>query len=837
MILSTVSMKCGTQLFVAIGQHRAGPARIRLSSIVSAAGFLFCACGYFSDAPSTSGTVSGPVVVGYERFYRGSEAGADGGEILLSELGCVSCHEVEDETLAGIGRNQAPLLTDVGFRLNLDYLERFVADPPSVQPGTRMPGLFAEWSQAERNETVRDLASFLALQGDPFQDAGSPVASEESKRGEELYHSVGCVACHPAQQPPRLGYGDEDEAYRAVQIDTPEIEVPSVPLPNQRLKTALQPLADFLENPLKTRPSGRMPQMGLDPGEARAIASYLLDESGPGQGSEPRPPSPEWIDPGSGDRGRRLFFRLRCAACHQIGSSQKAVEPIPSSPALVQLDPDDPDGCLGGSPSRGVPDFDLSSPQKDALKAALRRLRNRDLSPLDPKAEVRRTLTVLNCFACHRRDGWGGPEAGRAAYFTSTQKIDLAEEGRIPPPLTEIGEKLTPKWLESVLQGSVQLRPYLATRMPFYGMENLGSLVENLGQADHDPNSPEVDVGGGQLHHRSHYGRRLMGVNAFNCVNCHDLLGQSSLGMPTLDLATSVERLQPAWFKKFMLDPESFRPRTLMPSFFEDGKSTISEVLGGDADKQIEAIWIYLKELDQTRLPEGMEEDGAFEITPQKRPVLLRTFMEGVGTHAIAVGYPEGIHAAFDALKVRFALAWRGRFLDAESTWADRYTPFTPALSPDQVDLGGGMPLARLQTPQSPWPQLTGSDADYRMGGYRIGADGTPVFFYFYQGIAIDDRMVPTKPDRNLLQVSQKLWLKRTLELRGRADSIWFRALSARRIEDRGDGVYAAEKLKIRLRSDGAESPTLRRSGSQMEVLLPLRFRRGLARIELELTW
>ena len=89
-----------------------------------------------------------------------------------------------------------------------------------------------------------------------------------------------------------------------------------------------------------------------------------------------------------------------------------------------------------------------------------------------------------------------------------------------------------------------------------------------------------------------------MGVNAFNCVNCHDLMGQSSLGMPALDLASSVERLQPAWFKKFMLDPELFRPQTLMPSFFDDGKSTITEVLGGDAEKQIEAIWIYLKELD-----------------------------------------------------------------------------------------------------------------------------------------------------------------------------------------------------------------------------------------------
>ena len=802
--------------------------------ILSGAGCLFCGCG---DTDDNAETVSGPIVVGFERFYKGNEASAEGGEILISELGCVSCHEVDDETFERIGRNQAPLLKGVSSRLNLDYLEQFVADPSSVQPGTRMPGLFGDWPEEERGEAVRDLASFLVSLGGAFQDSSSPAVSEESKRGEALYHSVGCVACHSALRPPRVGYGNEEEIYQAIQIETPRIEIPSAPLPNQRRKTALQPLADFLQNPLTTRPSGRMPQMGLDPGEARAIATYLLDEDDPGQGSEPHPARLEPIDPESVEQGRRLFSQLRCVACHQIGSSQQAIEPIPYSLKLLELDPDDPGGCLGNAQPRGVPDFDLSTPKRGALKAALRRLRNKGPSPLDPKARVRRALTALNCFACHRREDWGGPEPGRAPYFQSTQEIDLAEEGRIPPPLTDVGQKLTPEWLKSVLEGSVQLRPYVATRMPVYGMENLGHLVENFGRADGDPNPLEVDVGGGQLHHRSHYGRRLMGVNAFNCVNCHDLMGQSSLGMPALDLATSVERLQPAWFKKFMLDPEGFRPQTLMPSFFDEGKSTITEVLGGDADKQIEAMWIYLKELDQTRLPEGMEEDRAFEITPQKRPVLLRTFMEGVGTHAIAVGYPEGVHAAFDALKVRFALAWRGRFLDAESTWSDRYTPFTPALSSDQVDLSDGMPFARLQTPQSPWPRLTGSAADYRMGGYRIGADGTPAFFYSFKGFAIEERMAPTKADRTLQSLSQTAWLKRTLELRGRSDSLWFRALRAPRIQDRGDGVYASQELKIRLKSDSAVSPILRRSGSHMEVLLPMRFRRDRARVELELTW
>ncbi len=97
--------------------------------------------------------------------------------------------------------------------------------------------------------------------------------------------------------------------------------------------------------------------------------------------------------------------------------------------------------------------------------------------------------------------------------------------------------------------------------------------------------------------------------------------------------------------------------------------------------------------------------------------------------------------------------------------------------------------------------------------------------------------MAPSKPDRTLQSVSPTPWLKRTLELRGRSDSIWFRALSAPRIQDRGDGVYVSQKLKVRLSSDGAGSLLLRRSGPQKEVLLPVRFRGDRARIELELTW
>ena len=54
------------------------------------------------------------------------------------------------------------------------------------------------------------------------------------------------------------------------------MKVPSVPLPNLAEKTTVDHLEAFLRDPLKERPSSRMPNLGLSHDEARSIAVYLL---------------------------------------------------------------------------------------------------------------------------------------------------------------------------------------------------------------------------------------------------------------------------------------------------------------------------------------------------------------------------------------------------------------------------------------------------------------------------------------------------------------------------------------------------------------------------------
>ena len=382
-------------------------------------------------------------------------------------------------------------------------------------------------------------------------------------------------------------------------------------------------------------------------------------------------------------------------------------------------------GCLADASLPGVPWYNLNAQQRTAIQLALK-----EPEAPDTNTAILETLAELNCFACHERDGYGGIEDGRRPYFTVTFDAELGDEGRIPPTLTGVGAKLTAKGLHEIMVEGKTVRPYMATRMPKFDEGRMATLAKQFKEVDTLTQDVNIDVTGLLHHHRNRYGRELMGTEGLSCISCHGLQGEKSLGIPAIDLALTTERLEPEWFMAYMLDPPSLRPGTRMPSFFEGNKSTFTKLFGGNAVQQVEALWIYLRELDQTRLPVGMEGNEDYTLEPTDRPIVLRTFMKGVGTHAIAVGYPEGINIAFDALNVRLALAWKGAFIDAESTWSDRFSPFAEPLGKEVHELMAGMPFAVLPTEDSPWPEAVGRDAGYRFKGYTLDENGIPTFHY-----------------------------------------------------------------------------------------------------------
>lgn len=217
-------------------------------------------------APASAVEPVHPVVAGFERFHRGPNSDKiRGGQLLLGELNCVSCHAVQSAT---IDRKQAPGLDRVGSRVRVGWLRKFLADPAAVKPGTTMPHLLA--ADAAKAEKVEALVHFLASTGTVRHERSDLKAIIV---GRDHYQKLGCFACH----------GPRDALGRAERTTVPYF----VPIGEVAGKYSVPGLAAFLEKPHETRPSGRMPSL-VNAREARAIANYLLQglrTDGPPRGS------------------------------------------------------------------------------------------------------------------------------------------------------------------------------------------------------------------------------------------------------------------------------------------------------------------------------------------------------------------------------------------------------------------------------------------------------------------------------------------------------------------------------------------------------------------------
>lgn len=202
-----------------------------------------------------------PIVPGFERFHTFADGDpVAGGQLLIGELNCAACHTVAEPLSRHIVSKPAPNLDGVAARVKPAYLRRFLADPQGVDPGTTMPHLFAGLSDEERASQVEPLVHFLASGGEVAETRSDRAAA---RRGERLFHSIGCAVCHG----PRM----------------PDATVPSdaVTLGDLGPKYAIPGLAAFLMKPHEVRPGGRMPSLDLDEKQARDIAHFLIPDANP----------------------------------------------------------------------------------------------------------------------------------------------------------------------------------------------------------------------------------------------------------------------------------------------------------------------------------------------------------------------------------------------------------------------------------------------------------------------------------------------------------------------------------------------------------------------------
>ena len=618
-----------------------------------------------------------PLVTGFERFHATTPS-AEGGRLLYNELGCVNCHG----GVTGLPALRGPALATVTQRVRSEWLRRFVADPASVHPGTVMPQVLAKAD----DKTLVAIEHYLAsLKPKTASKGPAKILHVNGARGGELFNTLGCVACHA----PGKDFAPPEGAPKAS-----EFTHRSVGFGDLKAKYSLDSLGAFILDPLKVRTDGRMPKIVMDRQDSIDIAGYLLEF----QGSDGRLDNPVVsiaADKALAIAGRKAVIAAQCAACHDL-PKDAAAAPV----ALMKTE----GGCLNADHAKG-PRYALSEAQRASLKLFLAK---KD-EVAAPKLAADLTLQALNCVACHERDGKGGPDVARKPYFQGDH--NLGDTGRYPPPLTGVGGKLRPEWLAKVLTGENRVRPYLKTKMPQYGAAT-AELGKLLGVADA---RVALKFEGGD----DTAGRKLMGTQGgAGCITCHSWGDRPSLGIHGPDLSNVAARLQEGWLREYLINPAAYRPGTLMPSFWPAGQSFNPSILGGDTDKQIASIFKFIESANGE--PEGFPQNrnGEFEIVPKDRPVVQRAFTDGVGVRAILVGFPTGVHLAYDGDKGGPGLAWKGRFFDAYLTWYSRFPTFEKPIGTQVVA----------------WPKPTG-----RFLGYRLDAKGNPTFLNEQGGVKVEE--------------------------------------------------------------------------------------------------
>jgi hypothetical protein len=256
-----------------------------------------------------------------------------------------------------------------------------------------------------------------------------------------------------------------------------------------------------------------------------------------------------------------------CLNCHSLAlENQFAARSLDELPAERWSH-----GCLSETENR-APYFGFSATERAAWLA----FANSDRQSIRrhvPADFAERASRNLNCRECHGKfDGF---------------------------PLFEgLGGKLKPEWSARFLAGAIsdKPRPWLEARMPAFAKwaEPLAKgLAMSHGFAPRTPVEAPPDAALAAI------GQKLVSAEGgFSCVSCHDVGKVKATQVfegPGINLAFSFDRLLQPYYFRWLRNPQAIDPATKMPAYFIDGTSPLTEVLEGSPEKQIDAMWQYIR--------------------------------------------------------------------------------------------------------------------------------------------------------------------------------------------------------------------------------------------------
>lgn len=711
--------------------------------------------------------------------FRVDAATVERGRQLYHSIGCVACHPPYEEAttlarplwdfeesfgpapLRGVdlaSRSDALALRGLVLRTSLSELARTLADPLAVHPAGRMPALGLDEREA------RDVAAYLLYEDRRDHGGASLVHGAglqlEVFEGSFPEESVDFGALAPVRAETAtsffdgIAHRDDGFAFRFRGfVECPQAGEYRFATRSDDGSTLSIDGRIVVDNDGQHGMEERTGAVQLGAGRHTLEVTYFehLGDEGlevswtPSGGVEEPLPfarlsqlvvdgTGNWIsqlgvlDRSAAERGLALYTGLGCASCHEAAPARAA--------PLAELDPRR--GCLAREPEGAAPRYRFAPGEREDLAAAVAAR----TPPVRSAAErLEHELARLNCGACHARGELTGPSDERRPFFQVDSGLDLGDQGRFPPSLERAGAKLKPAWFHAVLASAGRARPYMKTRMPQFGAANVAALPELFAAADaalRDEREPEFSAEAVEA------GRQLAGTKGLGCIQCHDLAGHPSIGIPAVDLAKVHERVHPGWFRELLMDPVAIGMNSRMPSFWVEGRSPVKDVLDGDPARQVGALWTYLSLGSSMPLPHGLVPiEGEYEVEVTDTPVCVGVFMKDVSPRTILVGLPERVHYAFDVQNSRLALAWRGRFFDAAGTWHGRAGQLEKPAGEDVLEFPAAPTLAFLEDPQGAWPTIASTEAAHRVLGWWRDGECRPAFSYEIGGITVGESLAP----------------------------------------------------------------------------------------------
>ncbi len=797
-------------------------------------------------------------LVGTDVIDSGGKAGNTGqGERLFHEAGCVACHMPRDGRKASADTS-VPLV-GLEDKYSRASLEKFLKDPLAVRASGRMPQLelggdnwrhvaqyltgdegvvFGSKRDLPKEPNMKFSAYFVGVDKMPDLSKMDPDKTGVSRgldigvggRNENVVISYeGFLPIGKAGKYSfRLGSDDGSMLYLDGKklIDNDGVHPNTFKEASLDLAPGLHAIrVDWFEKGGEEVLALDWAGPGIKSGGIDKAIVISRDASDVPVKEEPVVVNPEKFafDLALVEQGRELFSSLGCAACHVKTDGGKLVQSTLKARPLADCSAGS--GCLADSAEKSVPDYDLTAIQNDAIAVALRVGQPSGQPTAD--MQLNHTMASLNCYACHVRDGKGGPESDRKGLFVSAIP-EMGDEGRLPPPLDGVGDKLRKDWLNQIVSNGDKSRPYMKTYMPKFGAQNAGQLAGHFAALD-SRNDATLTDSAETPQRKAAMGRQLVGAKGLACVSCHTYGKFKSTGIQAIALDTMATRIREDWFHRYLPDPQQYRPGTRMPTGYPDGKSTVTNVYDGDQAKQLAAIWSFLEKGANGGVPEGIV-SGMIELKPEGKPVIYRNFIEGVTARGIAVGYPERANLCWDADRMALALIWQDRFIDAAKHWEGRGQGRQTPLGGSVTKLETVAAVAVLADPETAWPESAPKERGYKFLGYRLDKQGRPTFRYRFKDAEVEDTPIPVAGEFSGTFARQ---IKVTPTGQNEKAGLYFRAGSGT-IEALADGWFLVnDTVRVRVDSSGAE-PIVRDIGGSSEILVPVN---GATTITQQIAW